>query len=59
MLINRINLKDSSQHVMEINVTCEQLENWRNGMNIKAAMPNLTKEERLFIMSGIILKKDK
>ena len=38
---------------MEIPVTQEQLDQWNNGMLIQNAMPNLTPDEREFIMTGI------
>jgi len=38
---------------MEIAVTLEQLREWKNGMMIQRAMPNLTAGEREFIMTGI------
>lgn len=39
---------------MDIDVTQEQMDNWYNGMLIQIAMPNITAEEREFIISGII-----
>lgn len=38
---------------MEINVTDEQLSDWKAGTLIQHAMPNLTADEREFIMTGI------
>lgn len=38
---------------MEIAVTDEQMEAWEGGELIQNAMPNLTPDEREFIMTGI------
>jgi hypothetical protein len=38
---------------MEIPVTPEQLDQWHNGELIQKAMPNLTPDQREFIMTGI------
>lgn len=38
---------------MEIDVTPEQMTAWQNGELIQNAMPNLTADEREFIMTGI------
>ncbi len=40
-------------NTMEIEVTQKQIEQWKNGMLIQDAMPNLTPDEREFIMSGV------
>jgi hypothetical protein len=39
--------------VMNLAVTHEQLEKWRNGMLIHMAMPHLTPDEREFLISGM------
>ena len=41
------------EHTQEIDVTPEQLENWRGGTLIQVAMPHLTPDEREFLMTGI------
>jgi hypothetical protein len=38
---------------MELNITEEQLAAWRDGMLIQTAMPQLTPDEREFLMTGI------
>ena len=38
-------------------VTQEQLDNWKNGMVIQKAMPNLTAEEREFLITGCTQKE--
>ncbi len=37
-----------------IDATREQYENWKNGMLIQNAMPNVSREDREFIISGIV-----
>tara|TARA_R110000823_G_scaffold249321_1_gene372735 strand:+ start:190 stop:372 length:183 start_codon:yes stop_codon:yes gene_type:complete len=39
-------------NTMEIDVTQDQLDAWKNGMLIQDAMPNLTAEHREFIKTG-------
>jgi hypothetical protein len=36
----------------DINVTDEQLANWTNGMLIQDAMPNISAEDREFLITG-------
>ena len=38
---------------IDLNVTQEQIQNWQNGMFIHRAMPNLTADEREFMMTGV------
>jgi hypothetical protein len=38
---------------MDINVTQEQIKDWEGGSLIQDAMPDLTPDEREFIMTGI------
>lgn len=40
-------------HTLDIPVTEEQLHKWGNGMLIQNAMPNLTPDQREFLMTGI------
>ena len=42
------------EHEMEIDITEQQLQKWRDGMLIQHAMPTLTADEREFLMTGII-----
>ena len=39
---------------MDIPVTLEQLDKWKAGMLIQDAMPNLSADQREFIMTGIL-----
>ena len=39
---------------MELDVTDEQLRAWENGTLIQEAMPNLTADEREFLITGLL-----
>lgn len=39
---------------MELDVTNEQLQAWKNGTLIQEAMPNLTEDEREFLITGLL-----
>ena len=39
-------------NTMEIDVTQDQLDAWKNGMLIQDAMPDLTADHREFLISG-------
>ena len=54
MKITRTSTLSGKTHSMEIEVTQEQLRSWRqDGVLIQNAMPNLSADEREFIMTGI------
>lgn len=53
MKITRYSLLSGKLHSMEIDVTNEQIRNYLDGMLIQRAMPNISNEEREFILSGI------
>lgn len=53
MLITRKSPFSGKVNSMEIKVTNEQLDAWMNGTLIQDAMPELTADEREFIMTGI------
>lgn len=54
MLITRTSIISGCSHVMNIPVTEEQLDDWvTNGIPIQDAMPELTDDQREFIMTGI------
>ena len=38
---------------LEIDVTPEQIENWKSGMLIQNAMPHLSADDREFIQTGL------
>jgi hypothetical protein len=41
------------EHEQEIPVTVEQIQKWRDGAHIQNAMPNLSPDQREFLMTGI------
>lgn len=53
MIITRKSPFSGQLNSMEIPVTKEQLKDWNNGTLIQNAMPNLTADQREFIMTGI------
>lgn len=53
MLIRRTSPFSGKSRVMNIPVTEDQLERWQNGELIQNVMPNLTPDQREFIISGI------
>ena len=53
MLIIRTSPFSGNTNSMEIEVTQEQLSSWESGTLIQNAMPNLSADEREFIMTGI------
>jgi hypothetical protein len=53
MQITRPSRLSAETHVMEIDVTQEQIDKWEGGMKIQDAMPNIGSDEREFIMTGI------
>lgn len=53
MIIKKRNPFNGKFYEMDIPVTFEQLQKWEDGMLIQHAMPNLTTDQREFIMTGI------
>jgi len=53
MKITKTSPFSGNTNVMEIDVTQEQLSSWESGVLIQNAMPNLSADEREFIMTGI------
>lgn len=53
MMITRTSPYSGKENTKEINVTEEQLNNWRNGMLIQKAMPNVSVDDREFIINGM------
>lgn len=54
MQITRRNPFTGDHHTQDIAVTAEQLHAWQNGALIQDAMPNLTADEREFILTGML-----
>lgn len=53
MKITRTSPFSGKVNTMDIDITEEQLKQWHDGRLIQHAMPNLTPDEREFIMTGI------
>jgi hypothetical protein len=53
MLIERKSTLSGNVNVMDIDVTPMQVASWEQGELVQNAMPNLSADEREFIMSGI------
>ena len=53
MKIERKSPFSGKQHTQEIPVTAEQIRLWEGGMLIQNAMPQLTADQREFVMTGI------
>ncbi len=53
MLIKRCSAFTGVVRVLEIPVTQEQLDAWQNGVLVQHAMPNLTADQREFVISGV------
>ena len=53
MRVTRTSTYSDTINTQEIDVTHEQLDAWRSGVSIQVAMPNLSADEREFIMTGI------
>lgn len=53
MLITRFSTVSNKENTLDINVTQEQIDSWRNGMLIQRAMPDVSAPEREFIKTGI------
>lgn len=45
------------RRIVDMPITSEQFNNWQGGMLIQDAMPNLTDDQREFMMSGITAKE--
>lgn len=52
MLVMRTSKISGKRRIKRIDVTPEQIEAWRSGVLIQVAMPDLTADEREFIMTG-------
>ena len=53
MIITNKSTLTGNIHTLTIDVTMEQIIAWEEGELIQNAMPNLTPDEREFIMTGI------
>ena len=57
MKISRRSPISGNFNSMELPITQEQLDAWRNGMLAQNAFPHLTADQREFIMTGITPKE--
>jgi hypothetical protein len=53
MIITRTSTLSGHTSSMDIDVTLEQVASWEQGELVQNAMPNLSADEREFIMTGI------
>lgn len=53
MLIKKRSMLSGVEREMDLNVTEEQIRLWQSGTLIQVAMPQLSIEEREFMMTGI------
>lgn len=53
MKITKTSAFTGADHTREIPCTEEQLKKWRDGACIQDAMPNVSPEDREFLMTGI------
>ena len=54
MQVTRTDPFTQKENTLEIDITQEQITAWCNGTHIQNAMPDLTPDEREFIMTGIM-----
>jgi hypothetical protein len=52
MKITRVSPVTGIMNTMDLPVTLEQMNYWRNGATIQQAMPHLSDDQREFILSG-------
>ena len=53
MLITKTSMLSGETRSLDLNVTQDQIDLWEGGMVIQNAMPNLSIDEREFIMTGV------
>lgn len=54
MIITKTSSLSGIVRTMDLPITEDQLKNFEDGMVIQKAMPNLTPNEREFILSGVV-----
>lgn len=54
MIITKTSSLSGIVRTMDLPITEEQLKNFEDGMSIQDAMPNLTPNEREFILTGVV-----
>jgi hypothetical protein len=53
MQISRVSPVTGKTNTMELDITEEQLRKWKQGALIQKIMPNLTADQREFLMTGM------
>lgn len=53
MLITKTSMLSGETRSLDLNVTQDQIDLWEGGMVIQNAMPDLSVDEREFIMTGV------
>ena len=53
MIITKVSMLSNIERSLELDVTAQEINDWRSGMLIQEAMPRLNEHEREFIISGI------
>jgi hypothetical protein len=53
MQITRTNILTQKESTMELDITQEQIDAFQNGAKVQDAFPNLTDDEREFILTGM------
>ena len=53
MLVRKVSILSGVERVREMDVTQEQLERWASGEKIQNVFPNLSSDDREFIMTGV------
>jgi len=54
MIVTRKNIFTGQERSLNLDVTQEQLNRWKNGELIQNVFPNLSVDEREFLMTGIV-----
>ena len=54
MVIEKIHPFTGKINELDLNITQEQLDRWANGEHIQNVMPNLSADEREFLISGLL-----
>ena len=57
MIIKRWSTLTKQVNAMDLDITPAQIDAWQNGALIQDAMPELTAEEREFLMTGMSIKE--
>lgn len=53
MTITKVSTVSGKSNTMELDITQKQLDRWAAGEHIQNVMPNLSADEREFLMTGI------